>query len=71
MPTDKHYFIEKNDDGKFTTTAKGAARASGVFDTQREAIDYAKQLNPNDKPDVERVRDTSGGDRDKWRSSGR
>lgn len=70
MATDKHYFIEQNDNGKFTTTAKGASRASGVFKTQREAIDYAKQLNPDDKPNVERVRHRSGGSPDKWRSSG-
>ena len=69
MSTDKHYFIEQNDEGKFTTKAKGADRASGVFDTQKEAIDYAKELNPNDHPDVERVRHTSGGEPDKWRSA--
>jgi len=69
MSTGKHYFIEQNDEGKFTTTAKGADRASGVFDTQREAIDHAKKLNPDDHPDVERVRNTSGGSPDKWRSA--
>ena len=68
MATDKHYFIEQNEDGRYTTTAKGAGRASGIFDTQRKAIDYAKQLNPADHPDVERVRNTDHGSRDKWRS---
>jgi len=67
MTTGKHYFIEQNEEGKYTTTAKGAARASGVFDTQKLATEYAKQLNPNDHPDVERVRNTPKGGRDKWR----
>jgi Uncharacterized protein conserved in bacteria (DUF2188) len=49
----------------------GAERASGIFDTQREATARAKELNPNDKPDVERVRRTSGGNPDKRRSSRR
>jgi hypothetical protein len=69
MPTDKHYFIEKNDDDKFATRAKGSERASGVFDTQKEAIDYARELNPNDRPDVERVRHTDQGGPDRWRSA--
>ena len=60
MSTGKHYFIEQNDDGKYTTAARGAARVSGVFNTQKEAIDYAKELNPEDHPDVERVREIPG-----------
>jgi hypothetical protein len=71
MPTGKHYFIEKNDAGKFAVKARGAECASGIFDTQREATARAKELVPNDKPDVERVGHTSGGDPDKWRSSRR
>ena len=67
MSTGKHYFIEQNDDGKYATTAKGASRASGLFDTQKEAIEYAKKLNPDDHPDVERVRNTSVGKPDQWR----
>ena len=51
MSTDEHYFIEKNDDGKFAVRAKGSERASGLFDTQAEAIAYAKKLNPSDHPD--------------------
>jgi len=36
--------------------------------TQREAIEHAKHLNPNNHPDLERVRNTERGSRDKWRS---
>jgi hypothetical protein len=68
MSTGKHYFIEKNEEGKFKTTAKGGAKPSGVFDTQREAIDYAKELNPDDHPDVERVRKLPGSRPGEWRS---
>lgn len=69
MSTGKHYFIEQNDEGKFAVRAKGAERASAVFDTQGEAIGHAKSLNPDDNPDVERVRDTANGGRDQWRSA--
>jgi hypothetical protein len=66
MSTDKHYFIEETDEG-FAVRARGAERASAVLPTQKEAIARAKELNPNDHPDVERVLNTSGGGRDKWR----
>ena len=33
------------------------------------ARDRIKELNPDDRPDVERVRNTNVGGRDKWRSS--
>jgi hypothetical protein len=69
MATGKHYFIEQRDDGRFAATPRGAARAAGVFDTQREALDQVKEWNPNDRPDVERVRNTNVGGRDQWRSS--
>jgi len=67
MSTGKHYFVEQTDDGLYAVRAKGSKRASDILDTQREAIDRAKELNPNDRPDVERVRNTQAGDRDKWR----
>ena len=69
MSTGKHYFIERRDDGQYAATAKGAARASGLSDTQRDAIEFARELNPDDRPDVERVRTTDMGGRDKWRSA--
>jgi hypothetical protein len=49
---------------------KGSQRASDILDTQRAAIDRVHELNRNDHPDVERVRNTSGGHPDKWRSKG-
>ena len=69
MSTGKHYFIEQNAEGKFTVRAKDADRASATFNTQKEAIDHAKKLNPDDHPDVERIRNLDTGKRDKWRSA--
>ena len=68
MSTDKHYFIEENRGGKFAARAKGSSRASRLCDTQKQAEQVVKQFNPNDKPDVERVRNRETGGRDKWRS---
>lgn len=68
MSTNEHYFIEQTDEGRYAVRSKGSSRASGIFDTQREAIDRAKELNPRDKPDVARVRNTSHGGPDQWRS---
>jgi hypothetical protein len=53
--------------GRFAERAKGSERAP-LFETQEEAIAHAKKLNPNDHPDLERVRNTESGGRDKWRA---
>ncbi len=59
--------MEQTDDGRYAVRGEGSKRASGLFDTQRQAIDHANELNPVDHPDVERVRNTDVGRRDKWR----
>jgi len=41
--------------------------ASAVLPTQAEAIEKARELNPNVAPLVERVRHTSVGKPDQWR----
>lgn len=64
----EHFFIEQSDQGKYEVKTKDG-RAHGSFGTQEEAIQHAKSLNPEDHPDVERVRDTSSGGRDQWRSA--
>ena len=63
----KHYFIEETPDERYALRAKGSHRATGIFDTQHEAISRAQELNPYDHPEVERVRDTATGGRGKWR----
>ena len=67
MSTGKHYFIEENGNGKFAIRAKGSQRASRLADTQKEAERLVKQFNPEDHPDVERIRNTRAGGRDQWR----
>lgn len=59
-------YIERRPQGDYALTWGGAKRASGVCDTQREAIERARELEP-EAVMVERVRDTSKGARDKWR----
>ena len=68
MSTRKHYFVEQTEDRRYAVRARGSERASEILDTQREAIERVRELNPYDRPDVERVRKTSVGGRDKWRS---
>ncbi len=43
-------------------------RASAICETQAAAIARAKELEPKSTPMVERVRHTSGGGPEKWRS---
>ena len=67
--TNKHYFIQQRNDGHYAAMAKGAQKASGLFDTQKEAIEFVRVMNPNDRPDVERVKTTSMGRAHRWRSA--
>ena len=69
MSTRKHYFVEETEGHRYAVRARGSDRASAVLDTQHKAIKRAVELNPNDHPDVERVRNTQLGSRHKWRSS--
>jgi hypothetical protein len=52
-------------DGKFGIRTNGAVVLRTA--TQGEAIALSARIYPNTKPDIERVRDTSKGKRDKWR----
>ncbi|MFM0160791.1 DUF2188 domain-containing protein [Paraburkholderia sediminicola] len=60
-------YVEQRPDGSYAVRKPGAERASAVEPTQRQAIDRARQLNPDAAIHVERVRNTSGGSPDKWR----
>jgi len=70
MPTNEHYFIEQTDDGRFAVARKARNERAPLFETQQEAIAHAKKLNPDDRQDVERVRNMETGGRDQWRSRG-
>lgn len=61
-------FIEKREDeGDYAIRRPEAARISGHEATQAEAIERAREIDPNAAILVERVRNTDKGRRDKWR----
>lgn len=60
-------FIERRPDGDYAVRKPDAERASAVAPTQAEAIERAKQLNPDAAIHVERVRNTDVGKPDQWR----
>jgi hypothetical protein len=60
-------FVERRPQGDYAVRKPNSQRASDVLPTQGEAIDRARQLNPNGTPLVERVRHTDAGGPDKWR----
>jgi len=61
-------YVERRRQKDYAVRRPGSERASAVEPTQREAIARAKELNPKATPMVERVRNTTGGHRDKWRT---
>ena len=68
MADKKQLYVERREQGDYAVRKGGSKRASAVEATQKEAIKRAEELNPETKPLVERVRDTTRGGRDKWRS---
>lgn len=65
---EEQLFVERRPQGDYAVKRGDAERASAVLPTQAEAIERAKQLNPEKSPLVERVRNTATGGRDKWRT---
>ena len=62
------FFIERREkQGDYAIRRPDSNRASGIEDTQAEAIERAREMDPNATIEVERVRDTNRGGRDKWR----
>jgi len=60
-------FVERRPEGDYAVRRGNSERASAVLPTQSEAIERARELNPNKAPLVERVRHTAEGSPDKWR----
>lgn len=60
-------YVERRGDRQFAVVKPDASRASAILPTQAEAIERAKEISPNTRPDVERVRFTSVGKPDQWR----
>ena len=63
----KELYVERREEGDYAIRRPGSERASDVCDTQAEAIERARDINPNAAIHVERVRNTSQGSRDKCR----
>jgi len=64
---DERLFVEQRPQGDYAVKNAHSERASAVRPTQAEAIERARELNPNTPPLVERVRNTKVGRRDQWR----
>ena len=60
-------FVERRPEGDYAVRRGNSERASAVLPTQAEAIERARELNPNRTPLIERVRHTGEGSPDKWR----
>jgi hypothetical protein len=58
-------YVEQQPDGTYKATQNHRAIAKG--ETQRQTIDRARRVEPDDPVLAERVRDTDVGGRDKWR----
>ena len=62
------FFIERRDkEGDYAIRKRASDRASGIEPTQAEAIERAREMDPHATIEVERVRNTNRGSRDKWR----
>ena len=61
-------YIERREQGDYAIRKPGSERASAVLPTQAEAIEKAREMNPDAALHVERIRDTNVGGRDKWRN---
>lgn len=64
----KELYVERRDEGDYAIRRPGSDRASDVCDTQVEAIERARDMDPDAAIHVERVRNTNRGSRDKWRT---
>ena len=65
--SNNNFYIERREEGDYAIRKPNAERASGTAPTQAEAIEKAKQMNPDAAIHVERVRNTLKGSPDKWR----
>jgi hypothetical protein len=65
--TKDRLFVERRPQGDYAVRRPNSQRASDVLPTQSEAIQRARELNPDTPPSVERVRNTDRGHPDKWR----
>jgi uncharacterized protein YdaT len=61
--------VQQRDDGRFEVRRPGAKRASAITDTQTEAVERARELEPGKAPIAKRVRKIPGTKRGTWRKT--
>jgi hypothetical protein len=61
-----HWYIEPTDDGRYSATKGGGQRASAVTNTQKQAIDRAKEIDAAAPMHIAHVRSGKHGP-DKYR----
>jgi uncharacterized protein YdaT len=64
----KEIYVEQRLTRDYAVRQPGSERASAVEQTQREAIERAREIAPNAAVHVERVRHTNRGRPDEWRN---
>jgi Uncharacterized protein conserved in bacteria (DUF2188) len=64
----KELYVERREEGDYAVRRPGSERASAVEETQAEAIQRAREIEPGAAIHVERVRHTDQGSPDKWRN---
>lgn len=64
----KELYVERRPEGDYAIRRPGSSRSSAVENTQAEAIETAREIEPDAAIHVERVRNTNRGSRDKWRN---
>lgn len=62
-------YVEPREEGDYAVRREGSKRASDVLPTQKEAIARARELEPEKRPNVARVRRRSGGGPDQFRKA--
>ena len=55
----KELYVERREEGDYAIRRPGSDRASDVRDTQSDAIDRARNIEPDAAIHVERVRNTN------------
>jgi Uncharacterized protein conserved in bacteria (DUF2188) len=63
----RELYVERREEGDYAIRRPDSERASDVCDTQAEAIERARDMDPQAAIHVERVRNTNRGSRDHWR----
>lgn len=56
MSTGKEYIVQERPNGEWAVIAVGGERASAIEKTEAKGIATAKELNPENKPHIRRVR---------------